>query len=67
MPLSTVNLRNLWALGFRLVTVPRVSARERGVPMLEKEIGSEEEVAEDLKVTEQKLETNRNNLISDQS
>ena len=30
MPSSTVNLRNLWALRSRLVTVPRVSARERG-------------------------------------
>ena len=47
--------------------MPRVSAHERGVPMLEKEIGSEEGVEEDLKVTEQKLETNRNNLISDRS
>ena len=67
MPLSTVNLRNLWVLRSRLVTVPRASARERGVPMLEKEIGSEEGVAEDLNVTEQKLETNRNNLISDRN
>ena len=50
-------LRNLWALGSRLVTVPT----------LEKEIRSEEEVAKDLKVTKQKLETNRNNLISDRS
>ena len=49
------------------MTVPRVSACERGVPMLEKEIGSEEGVAEDLNVTEQKLETNRNNLISDRN
>ena len=64
MPLSMVNFRNLWALRSQLATVPRVSVRERGVPMLEKEIGSEEGVAEDLKVTEQKLETNRNNLIS---
>ena len=47
--------------------MPRVSTHERGVPMLEKEIGSEEGVAEDLKVIEQKLETNRNNLISDRS
>lgn len=41
VPSSTVNLRNLPDLSSRVVMMPRVSARERGVPLREKEVGSE--------------------------
>ncbi|KAI7991635.1 hypothetical protein LOK49_LG12G01309 [Camellia lanceoleosa] len=45
VPSSIVNLRNLLGLSSRVVTTPRVSAREkkRGEGLREKEVGSEDD------------------------
>uniref|UniRef100_A0A2P2P0A7 Uncharacterized protein n=1 Tax=Rhizophora mucronata TaxID=61149 RepID=A0A2P2P0A7_RHIMU len=41
VPSSTANFRNLLGLSSREVTTPRISARERDVPLREKETGPE--------------------------